>query len=242
MGLYGDFVPSREAELDEFIHNFDTRATELGTAIGLTSAQCTGFHTLVVAWDAAYAVTKNKATRCTSACIVKDEKKFAVVKQLRALARIVQSFQGTTNEQRSLLGLTVPTVPQSQPAPGSAPALTVTKVVGNTASVRLSDSENPGRLRPAFAKSCNVFSYIGNNPPTSSEGWVFQGGTTRCRFDIALDSSLPMGTKVYLCAFWKNERDMSGPACQPVAVTLLGAAALPGGVQQSDGESLALAA
>jgi hypothetical protein len=35
---------------------------------------------------------------------------------------------------------------------------------------------------------------------------------------------------------------MSGPACQPVAVTLLGGAALPGSQQQSEGSSLSIAA
>ena len=69
-----------------------------------------------------------------------------------------------------------------------------------------------------------------------------QGGTTRTRFDVSFDASLPMGTKVWLTAFWKNERDMSGLACEPVPVTLLGGALRPGGIQQGDGEALEMAA
>jgi hypothetical protein len=242
MALTHDFVPKRESELDEFVHNFDQRITTSPTLVGLTAAQVTAFHALVVDWDAAYAVTGNRATRSQSAVIVKDEKKQLLVRNLRELARIVQAYPGTTNEQRNLLGLTVPGERQPQPAPGVVPKIDVIKVDRNVVSVQLRDSSNLSRLWPPFAKAANVFSFVGATPPTTAEGWFFQGGSTRSRFDIALDPSLPMGTKVYLTAFFKNERDMSGPACPPVAVTLLGGGTLPGGVQQGDGETLTIAA
>jgi hypothetical protein len=242
MALRKDFVPTREGDLDEFVQNFDTRITASPTTIGLTAADATAFHALVVAWDAAYTVTKNRGTRSQSAVIVKDEAKFAMVQKLRELARIVQAFPGTTNEDRSLLGLTIPAERQPQPAPGVAPKLNVTKVDRNIVSVQLCDATTLSRVRPDFAKSANVFSFVGESAPTTNEGWFFQGGTTKSRFDVSFDASLPMGTKVWLTAFWKNERDQSGPACAPVAVVLLGGGALPGGVQQSDGESLSIAA
>lgn len=136
----------------------------------------------------------------------------------------------------------MPAVRQSQPAPAFVPELVVVKVDGNTVHVNLRDSQNLSRLRPDFAKGANVFSYVGAEPPATAEGWFFQGGTTRTRFDVSFDASLPMGTKVWLTAFWKNERDQSGPACQPVPVTLLGGASLPGAGYQGKDEPLAKAA
>jgi hypothetical protein len=242
MAMPKDFVPTREGDLDEFVHNFDSRITASPTTFGLTAADATAFHALVVAWDAAYSVTKNRGTRSQSAVIVKDEKKFAMVTKLRELARIVQAYPGTTNEDRSLLGLTVPSERQPQPAPAFAPKLNVVKVDRNLVSVQLRDAQNLSRVRPDFARAANVFSFVGETAPTTSEGWYFQGGTTKARFDVAFDASLPMGTKVWLTAFWKNERDQSGPACDPVAVVLLGGGALPGAEQQSDGEGLSIAA
>lgn len=242
MALRKDFVPNREPDLDSFVHNFDTRITATPTTFGLTAGLATAFHTLVVAWDAAYAVTKNASTRSAGAVIVKDERKRALVKNLRELARIVQAYPATTNEMRSLLGLTVPTVPQNRPAPAVVPKLDVTKVEKNVVSVQLRDSSNLSRLRPPNAKAANVFSFVGENPPTSADGWVFQGGTTKSRFEVVFDPTLPMGTTVYLTAFWKNERDMSGPACAPVAVTLLGGGSLPGSLRKGEGEPLAIAA
>ena len=242
MALYKDFVPTREADLDEFVHNFDTRITASPTTVGLSAGDATAFNALVQAWDEAFSVTKNRGTRSQSAVIVKDEKKLAMVKKLRELARVVQAFPGTTNEDRSLLGLTVPAERQSQPAPAFAPKLDVVKVDRNLVRVNLRDAQNLSRLRPPFAKAANVFSYVGAEPPAGSDGWFFQGGTTRTRFDVSFDSSLPMGTKVWLTAFWKNERDQNGPACQPVPVTLLGGATLPGAAYQSEGEALKKAA
>lgn len=242
MAMPKDFVPKREGDLDEFVHNFDTRITASPTTVGLTAADATAFHALVLAWDSAFAVTNNRGTRSQSAVIVKDEKKVLMVRKLRALARIVQAFPGTTNEDRSLLGLTVPSVRQQQPAPAFAPKLDVVKVDRNLVRVNLRDSQNLSRLRPDFAKAANIFSYIGAEPPTTGDGWFFQGGTTRTRVDVSFDASLPMGTKVWLTAFWKNERDMSGPACEPVPATLLGGGVLPGVGYQDEDEPLAKAA
>jgi hypothetical protein len=239
MALSKDFVPKRESDLDDFVHNFDARITASPTTVGLAAGDAAAFHALVLAWDAAFAVTKNRGTRSQSAVIVKDEKKFAMVQKLRELARIVQAFPGTTNEDRSLLGLTVPGERQPQPAPGFAPKLDVMQVDRNLVRVQLRDSQNLSRLRPDFAKAANVFSFIGEVPPAGAQGWFFQGGTTRTRFDVSFDAELPMGTKVWLTAFWKNERDQSGPACTPVPATLLGGGALPGGVPQGDGDGLA---
>ena len=239
MALSKDFVPTREAELDEFVHNFDTRITASPTTVGLTAADATAFHALVLAWDAAFSVTKNRGTRSQSAVIVKDEKKVLMVRKLRALARVVQAYPGTTNEDRSLLRLTVPAERQAQPVPAFAPKLDVVRVDRNLVRVNLRDAQNLSRLRPDFARAANVFSYVGAEPPAGADGWFFQGGTTRTRFDVVFDASLPMGTTVWLTAFWKNERDMSGPACDPVRVTLLGGGVLPGLAYRGEGEALA---
>jgi len=242
MALSTDFIPAREADLDAFVHNFNDRIAAAPTQFGISAAQSAALQALVDAWDTSYAITKSLATRCQSAVIAKNQAKVALVKNVRELARIIQAYPGTTNEMRSLLGLTVPATRQSQKVPQSTPMLEIVKVVGNVVTLQLRDSENLARLRPQYATSATLFSYIGENPPTSAEGWYFQTGTTTTRTDLTFDPSLPMGTTVYLTAFWKNDRDMSGPACQPVAVTLLGSAALPGAVRQGKDRSMSIAA
>lgn len=242
MSLTTDFVPRREGDMDEFVHNLSTRVTATPTAFGLTAAQATTLAGLVTAWDAAFYVTKNRGTRSESAVIVKNEKKHQMLSYVRELAKIIQAFPGTTNEMRSLLGLTVPSQRQAQPVPDTAPTILIKKVTRNSVLVELQDSTTSSRKRPPFAKSCAVFSYVGDNPPPTGPNWYYQGGSTRTRFEVTFDPTLPFGTKVHLTAFWKNERDMHGPACDPVAVTLLGGEALPGVQSGADESSMAIAA
>lgn len=242
MSLTTDFVPRREGDMDEFVRNFDARITANPTQVGLTAPLALAFHNLVVAWDAAFAVTKNRGTRSESAVIVKNEAKFLMLKNLRELARIVQAYPGTTNEMRSLLGLTVPSQRQPQPVPSTMPQLQIKKVERNVVSIRLRDADNPTRARPPFAKSAAVFSYVGENPPATGDGWYFQGGTTRSIVDVLFPATLPIGTKVWITALWKNERDQIGPASTPVPVLLMGGGVLPGVQSGADESSMAIAA
>jgi len=52
---------------------------------------------------------------------------------------------------------------------------------------------------------------------------------TRTVFEVPFDAALPRGTRVWVTCAWKNERDMTGPSCPGVGVTLLGTGAVPTG-------------
>ena len=68
-----------------------------------------------------------------------------------------------------------------------------------------------------------MFSYVGPVAPTDVNGWKYEGSTGRVtKIDVSFDSSLPAGTKVWICAFWFNGRKQSGPVCAPVSTNLPG--------------------
>lgn len=235
-----DFVPGREADLVDFLTNFSTRAAAEAVAIGLTSAQCTAFQTQVDAFIAAWEITRYRSTRSGSAVIVKNEAKVAVVKSLRQLAGIVQKHPGTTNEQRDLLGLTVPAVRQRRPVPTSIPVVEQKgSVNGNTVTIHFHDTGSTRRALPNDVASAQVFTHVGATPPTDPKDWFFMGVTTRPTVEVPFDADLPMGTKAWVCVAWANERGQPGQSSPAFGVTLLGSTASPTGVQSESNVKLA---
>jgi hypothetical protein len=57
-------------------------------------------------------------------------------------------------------------------------------------------------------------------PPARESELVPEGESTRTDFEVEFPSTVPAGTKVWLTAFWKNPRLMSGPPCAPVSIYL----------------------
>jgi len=148
MALTSDFVPGREADLVAFVNNFADRIVAAPSAVGLALEQAMAFQTLANEFVAAWDVTKSRSTRSGSAVIVKNQKKALCVENLRALAKIIQAFPGTTDEQRSLLGLTVPGERRPVPIPTTSPAVEQKAVRGNVVDFRISEAGSTRRGKP----------------------------------------------------------------------------------------------
>lgn len=241
MPFYTDFVPSAEGDLVAFLENFATRATAEAASIGLTPAQCTSLSADVASFKASWLLTRDRSTRSGAKVIEKNEEKKAVVKNLRDLAKIVQAYPGTTDAQRDLLGLTVPAQRQKRPIPATAPLVEKTGVTGNVVGIKLREANSTRRGRPKFCSSAQVYSYVGENPPTNVRDWFFEGSTNRLSLDLAFDTTLPVGTKVWICAAWANERNQAGPASEAIGAVLVGGSVLPTAAQNGGG-NLSLAA
>ena len=71
-----------------------------------------------------------------------------------------------------------------------------------------------------------MFSFVGEEAPTTGAGWNFEGNTTRTMVNVAFPATITPGSKVWFTAFWFNPRALSGPAATPVGTNLPGGAAM----------------
>jgi hypothetical protein len=221
-----NFLPAREADLVTWANNFVAQLTILGTAVGTTAGQLTTFTGLKDAFLSAYAIANSDATRTPASIFGKDAAKKAMTDNARLLSGIIQKFPGTTDVQRSELGLTVPAVRSPRPAPAMAPTVDILSVDGSTVRVRMHDPENPTRRgKPDGVAGMTVFSFVGATAPTTEEDWTFQGNTTRTVVEINFPTGVP-GAKVWFTAFYRNERDQRGPAADPVGTNIAGGSAM----------------
>ena len=221
-----NFLPDRDAELVTWSTNFKDGITTMATSVGLTAAQATAYGTLHDNWVTAYNAAASDATNSRSSIVTKNEAKALLIASARQLAGIIQKYPGTTNTQRSDLGLTVKdALPSPIPPPASAPGLEVRSVSGTTVRIRLTDTANPTRRgKPAGVAGASVFSFVGATAPTALSAWTFEGNTTRTGVDVFFPDDTAPGARVWLCAFWSNPRAQRGPTCAAVPTNLPGGA------------------
>lgn len=216
-----NYLPARESELVTWSTNFAQLITAGPTTYGLTDLQADAYNEARTSFATAYQTANDPTTRSPANIEAKDTARDALLALTRQLVKVVQAWPDMTDERRVALGITVPDLERTPvPAPDTWPQLDITSVVGWTVNVRLHDGDSTGRRRPAGVKGANVFSYVGETPPTEVGAWKFEGGTTRSETAVEFPHTLPPGTKVWLTAFWFNPTMQSGPACPPVSTQI----------------------
>jgi hypothetical protein len=133
------------------------------------------------------------------------------------LVDIVQAFPGTTDEMRGELGLRIPdSGPTPIPAPAVAPDLSILSVMGRTVKMRLRDQENPDRRgKPDGVEGSTVLYFVGETAPADPSSWLFAMNSSKTLFDFEIPATVAAGAKVWLTAFWFNNRKQPSPAATP---------------------------
>lgn len=224
-----DYLPTREADLNQWAKNFDEKITAAPTEYGLTAAQATAFNALYTAFTDAWGAANANSTRTPSVIVTKNDAKQALIDGdggIRKLVKIIQAYPGTTDTERSDLGLTIPdTGPTPVPAPAEAPQLDVVARFNRTIKIRLHDASSPtSRGKPATVATATVFWAIGPAAPADMTGWTFYTNTGKTVVDVEFPDTVAAGAQVWITAFWSNAKGESGPACAAVGTFIDSAA------------------
>lgn len=216
-----DYLPTREVDLVAWSSNFNTKINATPTNFGLSAIQATAYGLLHAAFSAAWTAANENSTRTPSAIQTKNTTKANLISGpngIRELASIVQAFPGTTNTERSDLGLTVPDPePSPVPVPEVAPILSVESVSGRSFKLRLQDAENPlNRGKPAGVAGATIFRFIGAIPPADLNDWTYVANCTRTRVLVELPVTVAPATQVWFTAFWFNTKAESSPKATDV--------------------------
>lgn len=213
-------TPRKDQELLAWSLNFKTLITATPTVFGLTAGQATQYGTAHTAFATALQTATEPTTRTKAAIAAKDSAKITLRALAGSFGGMVDKNIAVTNAQKIELGLNVRATPSPIPAPSAAPKLTVKTVLGRTVTLQLENADVTKRARPAGVQGASVFSHVGDAPPESISSWVFEGSTTKTTVDVAFETSVAPGAKVWFCAFWYSARALSGPACTPISANL----------------------
>ncbi|HEV2294952.1 MAG TPA: hypothetical protein VGR35_13950 [Tepidisphaeraceae bacterium] len=226
-----DYIPSSDAGKLAFGNNMVDLITPDPVVWGLTAAILATLSGRVSDYGTKLAAATEPATKSRSNTYAKNQARTLMVQYIRDV--IVPAIQGTatvTDQMKYDMGLTVRGANPPTPinAPTEAPMFEVLWVKNRLIGVKLHAVDSTRRGRPDGVQGCSVCMYAGPLPlPTDVTAWTTIGESTRTGFEVELPASIAPGTQVYLVAFWKSPRLMSGPPSAPVSVYI------GGGVQQA---------
>lgn len=160
----------------------------------------------------------NPEARSGALILARNNAQAAYYEVARPMYDAIQSNPNITDENKALAGVHVKdSTPTPIPVPNSKPLVSVIQVSGSVATLTIRDIDNQDkRARPLGAAGANLFSFVGENAPTTPDQWKFEGQVTKTKFELQLGQTLPAATKVWITACWYSARGETGPASDPI--------------------------
>ncbi|MDB5323162.1 MAG: hypothetical protein JWN40_4793 [Phycisphaerales bacterium] len=217
-------VPTLDAPLAEYSTNFQALGSAAPGEFSLSVGQMAQYTVLHDNWMAAYNAAKPEGSRSRALVRAKNDMKALLLSYLRELYGVIKTSQSVTNENKTLIGVTIVDRNTSSPIrpPAQAPLVTLISVIGRVAHYRLADATAPSnRRKPINAEGAMIRSFAGATPPaTDGFGWRVEGQTGRTTFTVTYPNSVAPGTPCWVTVVWYNRRGEYSPACAPVQAYL----------------------
>lgn len=218
----------KDADIVAGSANFAAKIATAFASYGISSSQQTAFAALNTALQAKYALAINPDTRTPVAI----QGKQLAVKNMRAnavmLAKICYGTTTVTDEMLVGLGLLPRTSPTPRPVPDQPPVVEYVSCANRLVKIKLHGAPPDSRRgKPFGAVSANIFTFVGDAPPTDPTEFNFQGVTTRPNTEIQFPNSVTSGAKVWISACWVSARGAQSPGSEPISVTIQGGAVTP---------------
>jgi hypothetical protein len=209
-----------DGDLLRFAQNFSTLFAIDPTQYGGTPAMSASLATKVDDFQAKLAAC-DPGVRNKVATLQKSNSRDSLVSALRLLFNLVNAQANVTDSMKAELGMTVRSRPTRIPPPAFSPVIDIESVDGWTVYAKIHGPDDAGRGLPAGCDGISIFSFTGGDEaPTDPSRYKFEANTTKTKVAIAFPETLAPGTKVWLTAFYYNERKESGNACSPVSATI----------------------
>jgi hypothetical protein len=111
------------------------------------------------------------------------------------------------------------------PVPTVSPVIDVVSTYGTTIVVKVHQATEGPKTptgKPEGVKGAALFWFVGENPPADPTLYHFAINTTKNVVNVVLPPLTEPGAKVWLTAFWFNNRMQSGPAASAVSIHIPG--------------------
>lgn len=218
-----DYIPSPDAEFDNWLDNFTTKVVGTPTAFGLVAGDVTGLSTASADWKTKYPAHIAAGAAAGSARAAKDGSRLVAVSIVRGLVRRIQASPATDDADRATLQITVP---GENTGPGGPPdSMPIVKVECERLrhTLKWSDVNTPtSRAKPPGVLGVEIkmaLTPIGGATPTDPSLFNF----------LALDTATPYvndfsggdgGKNAHYIARWINGANEHGPWSETVSVTV----------------------
>lgn len=215
----GDFIPSRDSQLDSWLLNFKTLIAANPASYGLVSGDATSITNSFNAWHAAYLAATNPTTRTHVTIAAKDAQKILTVDVVRTYATTIRANTAVSNDLKLGLGLRIAdTTPTPVPPPTTYPILAINGAGPGTQDLRASDQLSPTRrAKPAGTAGLLVFRVVATEAATDPNSAPLLGFVTKAAFQSTFAPEDDGKIATYF-ARWTNGKGQFGPWSAPVSM------------------------
>jgi hypothetical protein len=212
-------VPTLNAALAAWSINFNTRGVAAPEDVDLTAPQMAQYTSVHTPFISAFNACNAEGAKSHALVLARNSAKAALLPYARFLYGTIKANPNVSDETKALFGVHVNDVhPTPIPPPAMKAAILLQGVDGHSVDARIVDPAVPTRRAwPDGVRGATIFSHVGETVPASLTDWVFQASVTRPEVRIDFPSSVAPGSKVFLLAFFVNNRLQSGPASDAVS-------------------------
>jgi hypothetical protein len=90
-------------------------------------------------------------------------------------------------------------------------------------NIRVSDKDSSsGRSKAPGARGADIYSYVGEQPPTDPRAYHYERFASRTALQITFPNNIPSGATVWLSARWVSARGETSVGSAPIRFTLQG--------------------
>ena len=208
--------PKRQPEFATWLDHLATALAGDPESYGATAAQSDRLAAANVAFQAAWAVASDPATRTRSAVAGKDTALQLARREAKNIADIIRAAPTVTPGQLADLGFPQRGERARSKPPESLARLRLLSTGPNSVRVRVfaSDSAQP-HPKPVGAIGCVVMIHIGETAPTDYNTWSLAAMTSKSVCEIVLPAAIEPGSKVWIVARFVNRKLEQGPPTEP---------------------------
>lgn len=126
MAAAAPYIPRRDADLNNWLANFDTLLTASPATYGQTSGTATAVAAAVAAWSAAYALVTSPSTKTAATVGAKDTERVNVLATVRPVAQNISLNPAVVSADKIAIGVNPrQNSPQPITPPTTYPILTI---------------------------------------------------------------------------------------------------------------------
>ena len=219
-----DYVPRPDIGFNTWVDIATVFIVANQAILGVSIAQVNEMGTLHTAWGVAWADHLAAVITARGALEVKEESRDALESYMRFLIKIIQANEGTTDQMRESMQITIP---DTTPTPQSEDIVLETEPpmllisLEQRSQARVSWGLNPANERanpkPQGIQGCNIQFCLGGIPEDPS-AWELLADDTNSPYIHQLHDTAPQ--KIGYRARWFDRRMRKGPWGQPEEATI----------------------
>jgi hypothetical protein len=207
------YIPTKDANLANWLTNFTTLITATPSAFGLTPTDAANIDASVALFSNAYAPITSPSTKTAQAVSNKNTAKVTTLAQIRPYAQNISLNPGVSSANKIAVGVNPRTsTPSPITPPVSTPILLLQSLQNLAATLRYRDSASSPSVKgkPYGVKQCRIFGMVSATSVTNPASMPLVATATKSPFVLGFPSA-EAGMQFYCAAVWAIQTGGTSP-------------------------------